>query len=202
MMKLSKKAQSAVGKSFGTKLPLYVATITTWLVTGIWHGAGWNFIVWGLLNAAVILISKELEPLYAKFHDRFPSLRASVIWDGFMSVRTFLLMGLIRSLDCYRNVGVTFWMWGSMFTKFNWGELFSGGISSLGLKAADYVIIAVAVVIVFTVSKLSQKHDLREALVGKTALSWTLACVMLIIVLLFGAYGMGYDASQFIYNQF
>ena len=93
-------------------------------------------------------------------------------------------------------------MWGSMFTKFNWNELFNGGISSLGLKAVDYVIIAVAVAVVFVVSKLSQKRDLRQALVGKTALSWTLTGVMLIVILLFGAYGMGYDASQFIYNQF
>jgi hypothetical protein len=89
-----------------------------------------------------------------------------------------------------------------MFTRFNWGEVFSGGISELGLKAVDYVIIAIAIVIVFIVSKLGQRRDLRQALVGKTALSWTLAGVMLVIILLFGAYGMGYDASQFIYNQF
>ena len=111
-------------------------------------------------------------------------------------------MGLIRSLDCYRNVGVTFSMWGTMFTKFNLGEVLNGGMLSLGLKVVDYVIIAVAVVIAFIVSKLGQKRDLRQALVGKTALSWTLAGVMIIVIILFGAYGMGYDASQFIYNQF
>ena len=205
LLKLSKTVRSKNNrfmKGLGKRIPVYTATIVTWFLTGVWHGAAWNFIVWGLLNCLIILVSQEFEPLYRIFRNKFPRLVASYPYHCFEAIRTFLLMGLIRSLDCYRNVGVTFWMWGSMFTKFNWGELFSGGISSLGLKAADYVIIAVAVVIVFTVSKLSQKYDLREALVGKTALSWTLACVMLIIVLLFGAYGMGYDASQFIYNQF
>ncbi len=205
LLKLSKSIRSKDSKfmkGLGKRIPVYTATTVTWFLTGLWHGAAWNFIVWGLLNCLVILVSQECEPLYRRFRNKFPRLVASYPYHCFEVTRTFLLMGLIRSLDCYRNVGVTFSMWGSMFTEFNWNDVFSGGIAELGLKAVDYVIIAIAVVIVFTVSKLGQRKDLRQALVGKTALSWTLAGVMLIIVLLFGAYGMGYDASQFIYNQF
>ena len=205
LLKLSKSARSKNNrfmKGLGKRIPVYTATTVTWLATGIWHGAAWNFVVWGLLNCLVILVSQELEPLYRRFRSKFPKLVASYPYHCFEATRTFLLMGLIRSLDCYCNVGVTFSRWGSMFTKFNWNEVFGGGIQELGLKAVDYVIIAVAVVIIFAVSKLSEKRDLRQALVDKTALSWTLAGAMLIAVLLFGAYGMGYDASQFIYNQF
>ena len=205
LLKLSKSIRSRNNrfmKGLGKRVPVYTATIVTWLATGIWHGAAWNFVVWGMLNCLVILVSQECEPLYRRFRNKFPRLVASYPYHCFEATRTFLLMGLIRSLDCYRNVGVTFSMWGTMFTKFNWNEVFGGGIQELGLKAVDYVIIAVAVVIVFIVSKLGQKRDLRQALVGKTALSWTLAGVMIIVVILFGAYGMGYDASQFIYNQF
>ena len=42
-----------------------------WALTGLWHGASWNFIVWGLMNFVVIMISQECEPLYKKFHNRF-----------------------------------------------------------------------------------------------------------------------------------
>lgn len=205
LLKLSKSIRSRNNrfmKGLGKRVPVYTATIVTWLATGIWHGAAWNFVVWGMLNCLVILVSQECEPLYRRFRGRFPRLVASYPYHCFEATRTFLLMGLIRSLDCYRNVGVTFSMWGTMFTKFNLGEVLNGGMLSLGLKVVDYVIIAVAVVIVFIVSKLGQKRDLRQALVGKTALSWTLAGVMIIVIILFGAYGMGYDASQFIYNQF
>jgi hypothetical protein len=59
-----------------------------------------------------------------------------------------------------------------------------------------------AVVLVAVVSKLSMKRDIREWLVGKTALSWALSAAILIVIVLFGAYGIGYDASQFIYMQF
>ena len=161
----------------------------------------------------VILISREFEPLYKKFRAKHPKLVQSYGYHCFGATRTFLLMGLIRSLDCYRNVSQTFAKWFSMITTFNLGELFRGGIFinvySEELEAyvptvsvADYLIVLAGVFIVALVSKLSQKRDLREWLLGKTVLSWTLSGALLVIILLFGAYGIGYDASQFIYTQF
>ena len=35
----------------------YVATMITFFVSGFWHGAGWNFIVWGLVNGALVCIA-------------------------------------------------------------------------------------------------------------------------------------------------
>ena len=37
--------------------------LAVWLLTGLWHGAAWNFVVWGLLFAAMLLIEKYL-PLH------------------------------------------------------------------------------------------------------------------------------------------
>lgn len=202
MLKLSKFSREKLGNGIGKRISVYFATIVTWFVTGLWHGAAWNFIVWGLLNCAVILISRELEPLYRKFRNRFPQLTASYGYHCFAAIRTFLLMGLIRSLDCYANVGLTFSMWGSMFTDFNWGSMLGGGILELGLDIKDYVIIALSVLLIAAMSKLSQKSNIREWLCGKTVLSWTLSGALLLIIILFGAYSIGYDASQFIYTQF
>ena len=205
LLKLSKAARSKNNrfmKGLGKRIPVYTATTVTWFTTGLWHGAKWNFIVWGMLNCLVILVSQELEPLYRRFRGRFPRLVASYPYHCFAVTRTFLLMGLIRSLDCYRNVSVTFASWGSMFTSFNWGEVFGGGLLGLGLDVVDYVIIVVAVLVLFTVSKLGEKRDIREALVGKTALSWTLTGLVLMAILLFGAYGIDFASIPSIYGQF
>ena len=185
----------------GKRVPVYLATVLTWFLTGLWHGAGWNFIVWGLLNCLVILISQELEPIYARFHGRFPRLTSSWGYGKFMAIRTFLLMGLIRSLDCYRDVGTTFRLWGSMVTTWNWGEL-GEGIFSLGLNAVDFLIVLGGCGVVAIVSSLSAKRSVRERLYDRPVLSWTLCGVLFLTILLLGAYGIGYDASQFIYNQF
>ena len=202
MLAISKKSRALFGKNIGKRIPVYLATALTWFLTGLWHGAGWNFIVWGMLNCLVILISQELEPLYSKFRTRFPKLTTSNAYGAFMSIRTFLLMGLIRSLDCYRDVGLTFRLWGSMFTTLNVSSVFNGGLSPLGLSAVDYVIILCGCVIMFAVSKCGKQKSVRDKLYDRPVLSACLVCLLFVSIILFGAYGIGYDASQFIYNQF
>ena len=128
-----------------------------------------------------------------------------------MSVRTFLLMGLIRSLDCYRNVRVTFSMWWSMIAKQNMGKVFTQFVKMLsspaknnflGLSLVDCSVITVGVITVAIVSSMSQKKSVRERLYEKPVLMWVLCGLLFFTIILFGAYGMGYDASQFIYDQF
>ena len=207
LLKLSKSVRSKNNrfmKGLGKRIPVYTATIVTWLATGIWHGAAWNFVVWGLLNCLVILVSQELEPLYRLFRNKFPKLVSSYPYHCFEAIRTFLLMGLIRTLDCYGDVGVTFAKLGSMFTTFNWGKIFAFGDKGvfLGLKIEDYIIVAVGVLIVFIISKLGQRKDLRQALIGKTFLSWILAFGVLMAILLFGAFGVDFATLPSIYGQF
>ena len=33
-------------------------TLAVWMLTGLWHGAAWNFVLWGLLYAALLLLEK------------------------------------------------------------------------------------------------------------------------------------------------
>lgn len=199
MLKLNRALSGKIGRVWASKAVAYTASTVTWLATGIWHGAGWNFIVWGLLNCFTMIISETLEPLYKRFHDRFPRLTASRPYGAFMSVRTFLLMGLFRSLDCYRNVRLTFSMWGSMITFKGIGEMLMGGIFSLGLGVADFVIVLVGVIVIFAVSKT---ENVREKLYERPILSAVLCVTLFLATVMLGAYGAGYDASQFIYNQF
>ncbi|MBQ8417013.1 MAG: MBOAT family protein, partial [Clostridia bacterium] len=202
MQALSAKACDKFGNGFGLRLPVYTATIITWFLTGLWHGAGWNFIVWGLLNCLVILVSRELEPIYRRFYKRFPTLSSSRLWGAWQAVRTFLLMGLIRSLDCYRNVGTTFSLWGSMLTRWNFGELFGQGLFSFGMSGFDLGVVVCAAVLAFFVSRLGKDEPLRYRLSKNGALWLACICGLTVLVLIFGAYGIGYDASAFIYQQF
>ena len=60
MNKASKWLKKHVSTGIGQRFPIYTATIVVWFVTGMWHGASWNFIVWGLLNGIIMLASQEL----------------------------------------------------------------------------------------------------------------------------------------------
>lgn len=42
-----------------TRLFSYSALVFTMLVTGLWHGASWNFVVWGGLNGLALVVHRE-----------------------------------------------------------------------------------------------------------------------------------------------
>ncbi len=202
MQRFSSFSCKHLGNAVGLRLPVYFATTVTWFLTGLWHGAGWNFIVWGLLNCLVILVSRELEPLYRRFHGRFPRVGKSAVWGAWGAIRTFLLMGLIRSLDCYRDVPTTFLQWGTMLTVPNFSELFTGGLTSFGLTYFDYAVILLSAVVIFFVSRAGKETPVRARVAARPVLWCALLCLIFVAVLIFGAHGIGYDAQQFIYSQF
>ena len=203
MLKLSKWSREHLGPAVGKRVTVYLSSFAVWLTTGIWHGAAWNFIVWGLANWVVIMVSQELEPLYKRFHDRVP-VKGKAPYEVFQIIRTILLMSMIRMFDCYRDVPLTFKMVGSMFTKFRFGVFTDGSLLKIGLSVSDYWVLAVGLLVVLGVSLYKyHRGPVRDALYAKRRwLFYGLMGMLFVAILIFGAYGIGFDSSQFIYNQF
>lgn len=202
MLKLSKSARKK-WSNFGKRLPVYVASVATWLVTGIWHGLTPNFVLWGMLNCFVIVVSEELNPLYEKFHNHL-GWKNKKWYGAFEILRMFVLMNLIRIVDLFPNVGDYFARMGSLFTTFNFHILWDGTMMKLGLTGLDYIILAASIVLIFAVSVIQEKKgSVREMLHNANpVLRYALIFALLVIVLLMGSYGLGYDSGNFIYNQF
>ena len=195
---LTAKTKKRFGPKISRRVPVYIATIATWFVTGIWHGLAWNFIVWGLLNGIVILISQELQPLYEKLHRKFPRMRGKP-YDAFQIVRTFLLMALIRAFDIYQNVPLTFKNIGSILIKPRFGAFFAafGAGEWFGLAWQDWLVAALGLALVIA-APWFRGHSLRPAK-RPPALFW---CALVLAILVFGMYGLGFDAASFIYTRF
>lgn len=202
MLNLSKFSRKHFGDAVGKRVPVYISTIVVWFITGLWHGASWNFIVWGLLNCTVILVSQELIPVYRGFHNKF-NVKDAFLFRLFQVLRTVLLMSSIRLLDCYRDVSTTFVMFGTMFTRFNINVFFNGDLLKLGLKKADFYVLIFGFLVLLTVSLIQRGGSVRSRLENQLVIVPYFAYyTLLILILIFGAYGIGYDSSQFIYNQF
>ena len=202
MLALSTWSRAHLGKEVGKRVPVYAATILTWFVTGLWHGTAWNFIVWGLLNCLVILVSQELSPLYKKFRRALPRFTESGFYAGFEMLRTFLLMGFIRILDVYGKVGLTFRLFFGMFVPANWRgtPAMAEFLPAVQIGASDLIVLAAAIAAMFTVSVIGyNKTPVWERLKRKPCL--TLCCTLLLITvcILFGRYGIGYDPNAFRY---
>ncbi len=202
MLNLSRFSRNHFGDKIGKRIPVYTATLVVWFTTGIWHGSSWNFIVWGLLNGIIILISQELQPLYEKFHQKV-KIGDTFGFRLFRIGRTFLLMSSLRILDCYRDVGISFKMFFSMFAKPDLKPLIDGSLLKLGLDMADYIVLIAGVILLVSFSLIQRKGSVREMLSAKPAvLRYSIYIVLFFTVLVFGAYGIGFDSNQFIYNQF
>lgn len=202
MLNLSKSSRKRFGEKIGKRVPVYLATMAVWFTTGIWHGSSWNFIVWGLLNGFVILVSQEFEPFYAKFHQKF-NVGNTFCFRLFQVIRTFLLMSSLRILDCYRDVGVSFKMFGSMFTKLNINELFTGSLLKLSLSVSDYIVLLIGVIVLISFSLVQRSGSVREKISSRPfILRYAVYILLFFSIIIFGAYGIGFDSNQFIYNQF
>lgn len=197
-LKLMKASVKTFGNKVGSRIPVYLSMMILWFFTGLWHGASWNFIVWGLANGVVIATSQELTPLYQRFHTRF-AIKETRLYRGFEVVRTFVLMCFIRTFDIYASVGLTFAMFGSIFTAFITPQFASVGLGGLGLGVQDYVVAGVAVLVMVVVGVLKERW--KDKALG-TNVHVALSLLLLLCILVFGVYGLGYDANQFIYNQF
>jgi D-alanyl-lipoteichoic acid acyltransferase DltB (MBOAT superfamily) len=202
MIKLSNYSRSRLGEKTGRKIPVYTATIVVWFITGLWHGASWNFVVWGLLNGLIIIVSQEFSPLYKWFHRHF-KVENKLAFRAFQVVRTFWLMSSVRMLDCYRDVGLTFRQYGTIFSEFRLSTFTDGSLLKLGLSSADYAVLAFGIAAMLSVSLLQRKGGIRIKLADKPlALRYALFTSIIMAILIFGAYGIGFEANQFIYNQF
>ena len=204
MLRFTKSVKKVFGNELAKRLPVHITLIFVWFLTGLWHGATWNFIVWGLANGVVLMFSLEMAPIYERFNTRFPSLADNRIFRCLQIFRTFWLMNMIRSFDIYDGVGTTFKMMGSIVTNFSLSEFLTQGVSNFNLEILDYISAGAGLLVVFWVSWLGRGEvDYRERLDGfKWPLKYAAVGLILFMTLVFGAYGYGFDARQFIYNVF
>ncbi len=203
LQKFSGFSRKKFGEKVGRRIPVYVASFIVWLATGIWHGASWNFVVWGLLNWFILMISEELEPYYGRFYERYPNIGRKRLYQLFQIGRTFLLVCCLNLFDCYSSVSDTLRMAGSMFTAGNWDVLWNGSLLNIGLSAVDYGVLILGIAMMLVVSLAQRSGSVRDKIAVRSyPLKFVVWYGLFLVVLFMGNYGIGYDASQFIYNRF
>ena len=88
----------------------------------------------------------------------------------------------------------------SVFTTFNYQELFSN-LLNLGLNLANYIVLIIAVILLITYDLKREKINSKIKNLS-TERKLIIFAVLVWIVLVFGMYGIGFNASDFIYNKF
>lgn len=202
MGKFGKWSKKAFGKKTGRVVPICVANIIVFLVVGIWHGAAWKYIAYGLYNGLIIAISSLLAPLYRKGFEKFHINPKSGAWHVVQILRTFLLVNISWYFDMAVSLSAAFAMMKSTVTGLSLATLTDGSLMMLGLDKLDYMILAMGCLVVFLISFLKERGiQIRESLGRKPlVIRWAVYGMLVFGIPMFG-YVMT-TTGGFIYAQF
>ncbi|MCQ2546172.1 MAG: MBOAT family protein [Clostridia bacterium] len=210
--KLGKSLRNVFGDRIGKLFPVIVAQYCTFITIGLWHGAEFKYVAYGLYNGTVIVLGLLCEPLLKAAMEKLHIKAESKAWKLFQIIRTFFIVVCGRIFPKAASFGVAISMFFSMF-RLNHGVPFSETVMSLGLTGADFLIILVCCIIWFAVSLIQEKDmrlnggdgnkGFRQMLDEKPLpLRWAILLAAFALILSLGIYGPGYDAAAFIYRGF
>lgn len=202
--KLTKWTKAHLGKKAAKQLPSYLAMLCVWLLMGIWHGGSWKFIIgMGLWFWALITLAQVCEPLNKRLIAALRINTECFSWHLFQSLRVFALVcvgnmffrvdGLVTTLRVMR-AGLHWNPW----------ILVDGSLFKLGLDSKDCWVAVFGLFVLLVVSILQEKgKTVRQRLEEQNLVfRWIVLLGLIFGVLIFGMYGLGYDAASFIYEQF
>ena len=203
LTKLGKAARKRLGNRIGKLLPVLIAQFVVFTLIGIWHGSSWKYIAFGFYHGILIvggiLLGEKCRKLGEKLHIPMDSLWFQV----FQILRTVLLVVFGRILTMGGRLTVSLGYIKSLFTVNNWSGIL-GGLLQMGLNKAEWLLLAVAVLMLFGVSLMQEKGiGVRKRLMAcNTLIQWTVYLILIFMILIFGVYGFGYNSSDFIYRGF
>lgn len=202
ILNLGKFVKNKISKELGKRVPLYIPLIIVWFLTGIWHGSESRFIIWGLLNCLFVILGTETEDLSAKLINKFNINENGFWFKSYRIIKTFWLMSFLRLFDISKSSKQAFHLFKSIFissSKFDINEVFT----TLKLPMNDLIVVIIAIIFLFTMELIQRKGSLRKRIFEmKGPVQYSLVAGLLIIVLVFGYYGAGYNAASFIYGNF
>lgn len=202
------RASKKVMPEFGKKIPAVFGLIIVWFLTGLWHGASWNYVLWGLYYGAIIILSVIFDPLIKKFYaaTHIKEHKASnVAWSIFQWLRTIFLLGIGKILfmapslgDAWHLVSKIFYFGGYDITITNLNNQL--GYISMIAAIASFI----AVVVVDLIEEFHLKGELLLPYFYKKPIyvKWPLLIALLVIIIWFGYYGSGLPHYEFGYVQF
>ncbi|MFR7985639.1 MAG: MBOAT family O-acyltransferase [Clostridia bacterium] len=201
--KAGKKLRKVFGDRLGKLFPVLVAQLATFLTIGIWHGAEFKYIAYGLYNGGLIILGLIFEPFLRKLEKILHINTSAFSWRMFKICRTFLLVVIGRVLPKAASFGVAISMMKSALV-FNPGIFLNDHLVELGLTYEDYALLLVGCAVWFVISLMQENGmKIRESLARQNILfRWAIYISAVVVVLVMGVYGPGYDASTFIYRGF
>lgn len=183
----------------------YINIMITFLLSGLWHGAGWNYAFWGVLHGAYQVVEYLIRPVVDQINAVFHTRTESFSYGFLRTVKTWLMVALAyiffkvpSAVDGFRYIG-------RMLTRWNPWALFDGTLYTLGISEKYFHLMIWFVLLLFVVEWMRYHKEVKLDgwLAGQCIwFRYGVMIALLLGIIVLGAYGPAYDAANFLYFQF
>ena len=193
-----------LGGSKKGKARKYLNILVVFAISGLWHGAAWSFVAWGLINAVAQIVGELLQPVRDLLVKGLSLNRESFSHKLYRVITTFSLVAFSFIFFRTGSLKVGVEAVKSIFQVKNAWILFDDSLFNLGLDWKNFLIMICSMLIIL-VADFCKYHGvvIREC-IAKQELWFRITVYLAAVlgILVFGIWGSGYDAATFIYFQF
>lgn len=180
-----------LGGSRVSRPRLYFNLFVTFLISGLWHGANWTYVIWGAMNGLYIIVSNITEPLRTSIADRMGISSFPRLQRAWRVVFTFCLISFGWIFFCARSIGDSIYMLTHLFDGF------------VGRSTYTHLVVPGPALLFILVLELVQyahrDRGTRALYAHKPAVvRWSFYYAMVLCILIFGSS----TEQKFIYFQF
>jgi alginate O-acetyltransferase complex protein AlgI len=173
------------------------------LLSGIWHGANWTFVVWGLLNGIYLIVENLSNKLILKRSEK----PQNAILSLFHRTKVFILISLAWVFFRAQNISQAIYIIKNMFTgiftqmkQIVYNEEFARlKLLYINNSGDEFKIALLSILVLITVHYRLKKMEFGEWLIARPA--WVRWPAYYALVLSFVTMGV-FNKSEFIYFQF
>lgn len=189
-----------LGGSRCSKLKKYRNLFITFFVSGLWHGASWHYVLWGVIHGLLLILEDILKPLRNKIN--YNKTDRAIVQTTLTFVITVFTFIFFRA----ESISEGWYYIQRIFTNFApWSLGALEAFTNQGLDAKDIGVLVLAIIsMIFVDGYYQAKHAYFDTMIKNRSLvvQYIVAIVLILSILVFGIYGSEYDATQFIYFQF
>ena len=182
----------------------YANLMITFLVSGLWHGAGIKFFAWGALHGLFQICGQITQNARFRVKNLIGVKEKSISERIYQILITFNLVTfawIFFRADSFSNAIVYV---RNMLSEVQIWRLLDGSIYELGLNQNAWMLLITHICGLFAMEAVTK--DQKEVITGITHqhvfIRWIVYFVLIFDVILFGAYGSGYDLGSFMYGGF
>lgn len=180
----------------------YLNLMIVFFVSGLWHGVGIHYIAWGLLQGIYQIAGELTQKTRYRFYDVCGINREGRLFRFGQRVVTFGWVVISWVFFRADGLAAALKMLRSAVFGYPW-LLTNGALLKLGLDGMDWNVLVVSLGVLLAVSHLQERMSVRQALERQSFLvRYPVYIAAVLVILIFGIYGPGYDAAQFLYMQF